>query len=187
MDRALAPQMSYKAKRSITSRRRRHRVARPPLNLGRRPVHSLAHLRRGASSPPRARAIINGSEGSVPGRRDSRPFFHGCGRVRRGDHRRVRGRDDAFRTLLITICRLRFRRRESRQRRPTCDAAHRRRLRASSPRLGPCRPRCLGGRRAPLSLRAAASVALRRTPTTRVCDGQGAFDRRTPTTARRRT
>ena len=81
---------------SITSRRR-HRVARPALNRGRRRVHALAHLRHGASSPPRARATSNGSGGSVPGRQESRTFFDGHGRLRRGDHRRGRGSDDAFR------------------------------------------------------------------------------------------
>ena len=84
----------------------------------------------------------------------------------------------------IATCCLGLRRRVSRQLRPRRCASHRRRPRTSSPRLGPCRPRCLGGRRAPLSLRAAASVALRRAPTVRVCDGQGAFDGRTAASAR---
>ena len=33
----------------------------------------------------------------MPGRQESRTFFDGHGRFRRGDHRRVRGPDDAFR------------------------------------------------------------------------------------------
>ena len=124
---------------SITSRRRR-RVARPAPIRGRRPVHALAHLRCGASSRPRARATSNGSGGSVPGRQENKTFFDGHGRLRRGDHRRGRGSDDAFRNPRGSqSVASELHRRVSRQLRPRSGAAH---------RLGPWRSHRAGGRRA---------------------------------------